>query len=99
MPGRHCNSILVEGMVALMRAHVLSVASLSRTCSEMSLERFGFSSACSAATPILASTSTTTVVTECSTSAVHTTVSQSSSSTAPPTKRRRFSSNWSEGRE
>lgn len=82
-----------------MRARVLSVASLSRMCSEMSLERFGFSSARSAATPIPASTSATTVVTESSTSAVHTPVSQSSSSTAPPTKRRRFSSNWSEGRE
>ena len=53
-----------------MHARVLGVASLSRTCSEMSLERFGFSLARSAATPITASTSATTVVTESSTSAV-----------------------------
>ena len=70
-----------------------------RKCSEMSLERFGFASAHSSATPITSSASATTVVTEPSISTAPTLVSQSSSSTAPPTKRRRFSSNWSEGRE
>ena len=73
-----------------MCARVLSVASLSRMCSEMSLEHFGFSSACSAATPIGASTSATTVVPKSSTSAVYTPVSQSSSSTAPPMKKEAF---------
>ena len=63
----------------------------------MILERFGFSSAHSATTPITACTSAATVVTKPSISSLPTLVSQSSRLTAPPMKRRRFSSNWSEG--
>ena len=65
----------------------------------MSLEHFCFSSAHSAATPIIASITAPTVVTESSISTIPTPVSWSSSSTVPPTKRRCFNSNWDEGRE